>query len=234
MTDACDAESFYENGYSIIKSCIDESLINDYLELWHKVNNDRPEGWSKLKSFTRSFNDYSEILNILCSKRISSFFECIGKDPVLHADITYSVSTQLNWHQDNTSSSEDLSDTYFGSWVALEDIHPDSGPISYIPGSHLWDMDYENIDPKNIEDKDVVKFNSERLDYYKSQIDLREAEEKFFTAQKGDVLMWHGKLLHRGSTPNDFSLTRMSLIGHYSEYKGPVKRHNNGTLYAID
>ena len=35
-------------------------------------------------------------------------------------------------------------------------------------------------------------------------------------AKKGDVLFWHPRLLHRGSTPNDFNLERRALISHYS------------------
>jgi ectoine hydroxylase-related dioxygenase (phytanoyl-CoA dioxygenase family) len=227
-------EFFYKNGYAILPNAIDNELINKYLDLWSRVNKDRPEGWSRLKSFTRSFNEHIEILDILCSESIYEFFQSIGHDPVLHADITYSVSTQLNWHQDNTSSITDSADTYYGSWVALEDISPKSGPLCVMPGSHLWDMNYSIIDPKNCVEEIQTSFNSNRLEYYLSEIEKNSVEEVPFLAKKGDVLIWHGRLLHRGSTPEDYSMTRMSLIGHYSEYSGPVSRHKSGSLYALD
>ena len=36
-----------------------------------------------------------------------------------------------------------------------------------------------------------------------------------FLPKKGDAIIWHGKLIHRGAPPVDKSLTRKSLIGHY-------------------
>ena len=37
-----------------------------------------------------------------------------------------------------------------------------------------------------------------------------------FIAKKGDVLLWHSRLMHRGSTPNDPDIQRRSCIAHYS------------------
>jgi ectoine hydroxylase-related dioxygenase (phytanoyl-CoA dioxygenase family) len=225
---------FNKNGYVVLPKAISDDLIDSYVSLWESVNADRPEGWSKLKTFTRSFNDHVEILDILCAKSIYEFFESINKDPVLHADITYSVSTQLDWHQDNTSSIKESMDSYYGSWVALEDIDPKSGPLAVMPGSHLWDMDYSFIDPSNCVAEDYVSFNKKRLEYYTEEIEKRNTEEVSFIANKGDVLIWHGRLLHKGSTPRDYSMTRMSLIGHYSEYSGSKSRHESGILYALN
>ena len=225
---------FNSRGYVVLPGAIDEDLIDEYLDLWSRFNVDRPEGWSKLKTFTRSFNEYYEIRNILCSKSIHDFFTHIGHDPVLHADITYAVSTQLNWHQDNTSSSDGSIDTYYGSWVALEDISPKSGPLCVVPGSHIWDMDYNIIDPVNCNEKEDSAFKARRLEYYLEEIEIRNVPEFSFTANKGDILIWHGRLLHRGSVPHDYSMSRMSLIGHYSKYSGPVSRHKNGCLYALN
>jgi len=37
-----------------------------------------------------------------------------------------------------------------------------------------------------------------------------------FLARKGDVPMWHGRLMHRGSLPRVPGTPRRSLITHYS------------------
>lgn len=228
-----DVDFFYENGYIVVEDAVDEKLIENYLTLWEQVNSDRPEGWSRLKTFTRSFNQYSEILAILCCGSIRSFFQSIDKDPVLHADITYSVSTQLDWHQDDVYSDDSSLDGYFGVWVALEDIHPNSGPISFIPGSHLWDLDLAKVSPAEVKQEYLPLFNKQRLQYYVDQISNRNSTEEFFIGKKGDILIWNGRLVHKGSTPLDKNLTRMSLIGHYSHYDGDVCRYNSGVLYAL-
>ncbi|GFE68441.1 hypothetical protein [Chroococcus sp. FPU101] len=37
-----------------------------------------------------------------------------------------------------------------------------------------------------------------------------------FIAKKGDVLIWHGRLTHRGSLAKNPNLMRKGLISHYS------------------
>jgi ectoine hydroxylase-related dioxygenase (phytanoyl-CoA dioxygenase family) len=37
-----------------------------------------------------------------------------------------------------------------------------------------------------------------------------------FIARKGDVLIWHGRLMHRGSYANVPGMERKALISHYS------------------
>jgi hypothetical protein len=41
-------------------------------------------------------------------------------------------------------------------------------------------------------------------------------EPRLFTAQRGDVLLWHAALRHGGSEVVDDSLTRQSFVVHYS------------------
>lgn len=42
----------------------------------------------------------------------------------------------------------------------------------------------------------------------------RGLETKTFMAKKGDVLIWHGDLMHGGAPIQDQSITRKSLIAH--------------------
>jgi ectoine hydroxylase-related dioxygenase (phytanoyl-CoA dioxygenase family) len=37
-----------------------------------------------------------------------------------------------------------------------------------------------------------------------------------FMAKRGDVLVWHGRLIHRGAIPKVPGMERRSLIAHYS------------------
>ena len=48
------------------------------------------------------------------------------------------ISTERNWHQDDYLNPPRLKSHYLAAWIALEDIHPDSGPFQYVPGSHRW------------------------------------------------------------------------------------------------
>lgn len=102
-----------------------------------------------------------------------------------------------------------------GMWLACEDIHEDSGPLSYCPGSHR-----ENLWPgfDNYPQTTLRTCTDKEHDEYHSWVQ-RTAEQKYenkkFLAQKGDVLLWHALLFHGGSPIKNPLLTRKSFVTHY-------------------
>lgn len=202
-------EKFEKDGYIIIEKLFSEEVIDKYIDIWREENADRPEGWrdgDKGNSGTAYLN-HPEILDILCSREIGEIFSELEKAVALHVDITYSISTELGWHQDNNMPKEKAGENYVGVWVALEDVDPDAGPFEFVPGSHKWDLDWEAIWKKS----SYTGVGEEMAD----EIERRGVSGIPFLAKKGDVFIWHSRLLHRGSSIKDRSKTRMSLIGHY-------------------
>jgi hypothetical protein len=196
---------FYEkNGYAIIEKAISEDLIDLYEKKWLEENGDNFQGWDGHTSYL----DHPEILDILCHKNVNDFFMDAQKGVALHLNLTYWVSTEKGWHMDATIPNKLGSDNYTGAWVALENISPDSGPFQLIPGSHLWDIDLNEMIPL-LEDGKACK------EFLEKQIKKNNGEIVTFNAKKGDILFWHGRLIHRGSTPKNRNVTRKSLIGHY-------------------
>jgi ectoine hydroxylase-related dioxygenase (phytanoyl-CoA dioxygenase family) len=49
-----------------------------------------------------------------------------------------------------------------------------------------------------------------------AEIRDRQATAQQFLGTKGDVLIWHGRLLHRGTKPKRLDIERRALIAHYS------------------
>ena len=71
------------------------------------------------------------------------------------------------------------------------------------------------------------------------EIERRNAEILTYLPERGDVLFWHGRLLHRGSKPNDSTIPRRSLIAHYSginhrQDMPKALKHNDGWYFPID
>lgn len=104
------------------------------------------------------------------------------------------------------------------AWIAFEDIHPDSGPLVYFPGSHK--LPY--LMSHHLEDDEVdlaYKRNRWYNDVYEKEIQRLITEHnlqpKYFSCRKGDVLVWHANLIHGGSPRNDMSLSRKALVSHY-------------------
>jgi hypothetical protein len=68
------------------------------------------------------------------------------------------------------------------------------------------------------------------------EIQKHGTKVKQFLGKKGDVLLWHASLMHRGSKPIDPALERRALIAHYSSIQvradmPHLRRAENGSFY---
>jgi len=102
------------------------------------------------------------------------------------------------------------------AWVALEDIHPDSGPLFYYPGSHrlpyLLNDEFENY-------SSILSLGNKKYRDYEDMtariIETQHLQPEIFLPKKGDVLIWHANLIHGGMPVKDQRLTRKSMVIHY-------------------
>lgn len=216
-----------DDGFVIKKSFLPEELMQDYEACWIDNNAEyvngklefvRPGGWPDCTPYRR----HEEVMNILTYRGISETIEqLIGEPGGVHLNLTGWVTTTRNWHQDTYLNPKHVGDYYVAIWVALETINPDSGPFQLVPGSHRW--------PTVTQEKILAALPPEKRDYkwptyseeiltpiFESEIKRRNAEVFTYLPDRGDVLFWHGRLLHRGSMPNIPNTPRKSLIAHYS------------------
>jgi ectoine hydroxylase-related dioxygenase (phytanoyl-CoA dioxygenase family) len=101
-------------------------------------------------------------------------------------------------------------------WVALEDVHPDSGPLFYYPGSHK--LPYLLNNDWNA-DNSFLSLGKNDYPDYEDMIEELLEKNKFpreeLIAKKGDVLIWHANLIHGGAPIRNKALTRKSMVVHY-------------------
>jgi len=94
------------------------------------------------------------------------------------------------------------------SWIALEDVRSDAGPLSLWPGSHrLRPFDFGG----------TYHYSPEKEAQHTSYVAEQAARfpEFRFMAKKGDVLLWHALLVHGGSPIDTHGRTRKSMACHY-------------------
>jgi hypothetical protein len=153
----------------------------------------------------------------------------IGEPMMMHLNLTGWVSTERNWHQDDYLNPPWVNSWYAAVWIALDHIDPDAGPFEYVPGSHSWPLlrqskvlacmsEEEANERSPLSNQLVWPQTSERfvVPAIEAEMAARGAEIRPFLAEKGDVLIWHGRLLHRGSAPRSPELLRRALISHYT------------------
>ncbi len=232
-------------GVLILRDFIPDDVTAPYIE--RRAAYGRPAGWQTPTPYVhvpemRSLALYPPLM--------AQMKELVGEDMMLHLCLTGWVSTQRGWHQDDYLNPPHVNCWYAAVWIALGDIGPDCGPFEYVPGSHRWPLMRGDKVKQFLTHEELTRI-SPGLGYN----DWEVAAERFvnpainaeikacgqapvpFFAKRGDVLIWHGRLIHQGSLPKVKGMERRSLIAHYSGVNHrddmPERRTDeNGSVYA--
>jgi len=207
-----------KEGVVILSKFIPDKIIENYERCWLKNNSERPNGWPDGTPYRR----HPELMAIATYKPLANQLEnLLGEPAGVHLNLTGWVSTERNWHQDSYLNPSFVGDYYAAVWIALHDIHPDSGPFQYVPGSHRWPQvtNEKILEALSPEERDEYwPWHSERMltPMFEDHIKQQGVEPVSHLPKRGDVLIWHGRLLHRGSAPKVPQMERRALILHYS------------------
>jgi hypothetical protein len=212
------AERYMRDGWTVLPETVPNDLIDRYAEEWLEYA--APDGWPDPIPYRRHI-----ALLDLCSWEPlhRAMNDLIGEPCGLHLNLTGWRSTTRNWHQDGYLNPDTNRDHYIAVWIALDDIHPDSGPFQYVTGSHRWPWTVRNRRMLTALTPDEARSplwptHSERIltPLFEAELETRDATIGTWTPKRGQVLLWHPRLLHRGSTPTNPTLERRALIAHYS------------------
>ena len=117
-----------------------------------------------------------------------------------------------------------------GAWIACEDIAADSGPLVVYPGSHRapFFAGFTDYPQTNLRTADEA--GAQAYDAYVEDVAHRYPRHEFI-ARKGQVLLWHGMLIHGGAPVTRPGASRKSMVIHYTvrgadrakEVRGPVR-----------
>jgi len=117
-------------------------------------------------------------------------------------------------HQDSAVFHLGVPNLICGAWIACEDIEEGCGPLVYYPGSHRRSMyhgfdGYPMVNLRTVAPSVTAAYEAHVVD------ESHDYEERTFLARKGDVLFWHGMLIHGGQPIRDAGLTRRSYVVHF-------------------
>jgi len=139
----------------------------------------------------------------------------------MHLNLTGWISTERNWHQDDYLNPPTVNNWYAAVWFALDAIHPDSGPFEFIPRSHKWrairrDKLLEHLPPEDRTGNWPKTSEHILVPLLEKEIERSGLKPQQFIAKKGDILIWNGHLMHRGTSPKNPGSPRKAIITHYS------------------
>ena len=234
-----------EKGFVILEGVVDNNLIDELLadvrfikkyrygyelgveyrgqqgnleDFSEKELNDSGIKFNSIHNISRA----AEQLNL--TKSVCDFLRHVFKDsPVLLQSLTFLKGSQQPAHIDYPYVRiQSIINHLAASWIPLEDIHPESGPLQYYPGSHkIETSDFFDWGGGSIVlEPDSSKTPQEFSDYLINRMTEKNIEPLVFCPKRGDALIWSGSLVHGGSQIMDNKLTRKSYVTHYTSLEG--------------
>lgn len=166
-----------------------------------------------------------EIINLLS--------KLYGRKAFPFQTLNFSLGTQQPVHSDDVHFSSYPKGFMCGVWVALEDIHPNAGPLEFYPKSHhLNNIDSIRVGQHPLENPtaqpDVFGQDTQvpLQSLWYDELERSGIQADHFMAKRGQALIWVYNLLHGGSLQRDVNRTRWSQVTHYyfegCDYYTPV------------
>ncbi len=162
------------------------------------------------------------IRNLIFAPPVREVLELIFARRVMASQsLTFLRGSAQGYHQDTLYVPYSLPTQFAASWIALEDVTPGAGELTYLEGSHrlpdfLYGGRYKTLwDAQRMLRKNELRGEMEN---YSANLERRGLEAGMtpstFLAKRGDVLIWHADLAH-GGLPISPHTTRRSVVTHY-------------------
>lgn len=218
------ARSLNENGYAVLDFPdpeIDQRIERIKANLAPRYNVDvldsaadkTVQGGQRIQDAWEFDADVKEIA--VNAQVIDLLSRLYGRRAFPFQTLNFPVGTQQHLHSDSVHFSSLPERFMCGVWLAMEDIHPDAGPLTYVPGSHKWPiLSNAMIGRRGFRSQ----ADSAQTPYEAAWRMLAETSgsmAEIFVPKKGQALIWTANLLHGGSPQIDPRLTRWSQVTHY-------------------
>ena len=185
-----------------------DSLHTGRRTFWAQASNPQ----TKYFRFNDLYLKSDEVRGLALYPELTSILgDLLGEPAVLCNSINFEKCGAQQKHIDSLYMTPRTPQALVAAWIALEDTHPDAGPLVYVPGSHRIPLYTFNDGTHHATREEGADW----YDYIDVQIRLRGLKERTFLAKKGDVFLWHSDLVHGGRPIADHRRTRGSLVCHY-------------------
>lgn len=228
------ANSYARDGYAVIRSLDLTNAIDDLLAIYareiltrptplyrkngeYQVNQISAEGYMlnplqdphMPRPATTLMNFSRALLNLATHPSLIAALEAAtgGRNFFFIQSMMFDANPGTDPHQDCYYLDSIPSGHLTGVWVALEDIHPDSGPLYVLPRSLTPDL--PRFTPEEVFEKNLY------MPAMRAR--MKEWENNFVTPRlnKGEAIFWSSHVLHGSHPTRNTRLSRKSLALHY-------------------
>ena len=213
-----DIRFFESNGFLILKAFFSQAEV---AQINHEIESKIASGEFHFnftgKKIPFAFKHSAVLKNIALNERLLNINSLLlGKTVFPYHTLNFIQGSEQAPHSDAIHMGTYPQGGLIAAWMALEPTDADNGPLLYYPGSHKLPY-IKNADLGLKENKFFLDENPNAKYEKKIQEVLVEnnLQALEFYADKGDVLIWHGNLVHGGKKMLDKNRTRKSMVIHY-------------------
>jgi ectoine hydroxylase-related dioxygenase (phytanoyl-CoA dioxygenase family) len=216
------------NGYIIIRDLIEHQTLDS---VWDAYQSAVDSGHIKLPAEPADRDDRYPGRFLNPHKRLASFCQILKheallgwiqllteREPKILQTITSHKGSQQGIHSDSIHMTTYPLGYLTAAWIAFEDIHPDSGPLVFYPGSHRLPYVFSKdvgLTEEEYNERGYTSYHERYEPYMRRLVEDHGIEPHYFHASKGDTLIWHANLIHGGSARRDLTLSRKALVVHF-------------------
>lgn len=206
------------NGFMILDGFADAAAIDTINSETQRMIDSKAVDFDYTNSRVMNAWEHSAaIRNVMNDAQLNAFLSfTLGNEVVPFQTISFLKGSRQKTHSDFIHMTTEPVGYLIATWLALEDITMESGPLHYYPGSHrlpyILGEDFDH-DSSAFAVGDDLYGNYEKK--IASEIAEQKLEKKIFLAKKGDLLVWHANLLHGGEPVTNEQSSRKSLVTHY-------------------
>jgi Phytanoyl-CoA dioxygenase (PhyH) len=149
------------------------------------------------------------VRNLATDKRVTAFLdELYQRRSFPFQTLNFPRGSQQRTHSDTFHFNSSPAGFMCGVWIALEDIHPDSGPLQYYPGS-------QRLPIFSVADLNGRDLGAGYEDFIDEAVDQAGLKRETAPIRRGQAFIWAANLFHGGSPVADAARTRLSQVTHY-------------------
>lgn len=148
-------------------------------------------------------------------KVVSTLSTAYGRPAFPFQTLNFQRGSQQGLHADAMHFHSDPPLFMCGVWIALEDIAADSGPLTYVSGSHklpVMTMRSAGVNHDRPTQADYERTYAPALD---AQLKASGLPQLQALPKKGEAVVWAANLAHGGSAIERPGATRRSLVTHF-------------------
>ncbi len=209
------AIDFNKKGYSIIRNFFNHETINELRSDIDKIgyNDNADINFIRIENRLQDFWKSSKNSKaIACNEKIIEILTMLyDRTPIPFQTLNFKEGSEQRAHSDDIHINTIPAKFMCGVWTPLEDITTDNGPVFFYPESHkIKEYNFSHFESE----LDNINYDN-YLNFIEDIVELHNFKKEFFTAKKGDVLIWSSNLIHGGSKILDSNSTRYSQVTHY-------------------